>query len=373
MDNQKSKRKSKSKNQKEALPTPSVPQETKEPSPPKITDETAASADVEKELQEHFLGVVKIYSEHITTEWKQTGIIPNRRVDSAAVKKLCTKFATNLDRSDSRHHMKVTIDKNDVTKLMKALNMTKTQLRNTLITCDYPLINPALWNQYKGTRLVLQAGQHRFAALKELMPDQGEQWWPAQIYAEPLSLDALDRLRSNTNEVHTALNDGERFLHLSLYQKQLDEIEASNRRYTEEGIAEKSKLNRTIKLKFDEFDPGSIARAQQLWNRPGLRNAVADALEIPGLAATLSLAAFGDILSLRIMNVKIKYHIKLIYRLSSDSWDRLPPSGRRFSSSIVISSQRHMSPNSADSIPAFQLTIKSLLVHWASPLPAKIT
>jgi len=273
-----------------------------------LVDTGDSSLRIEKELSENLLGTIKIYRNQVTTDWVSEGLIDNRAIDTNAVKKLVSKFYVGLDRMNPRHHMMVTISKEDASKLLQTLQLNAEELAQRHIKQDYPVLTEDIFDHYRGDlrgrMLVLQAGQHRFTALSEVVPEPKDQWWPARVYFADLSLDALDRLRENVNDVHTGLNDGERLLHIFKYEQRKQEVhrDAALDEPTKRKIV--SDLEEAQRLKFSEYDAGSYGRAYQVWDRLNLRTAVVAALRIPGLRACLSFASMGDVLSWRMMGVR---------------------------------------------------------------------
>jgi len=204
-----------------------------------------------------------------------------------------------------RHHMSATIPTVDIDKFLRALGKSADALREASAKQDYILIDENTWNKFNGRRFVLQAGQHRYAALNIVFQDPAERWWVVRLYASDLSLDALTRLRENVNEVHTALNDGERLLHLGRYQSRLDEFMRDPIvSQSSEGQRNIVELDKSIQLKFQEFDASSVPRARQLFNRLSFRRAILSALEIPGIRAGFSLGSMSDSLGYRAMAVQ---------------------------------------------------------------------
>src|SRR4030095_10725400 len=106
----------------------------------------------------------------------------NRSIDGSAIKKLVAKFGSGLDRMNQRHHMSITIKPENLNKLLSALGTTLTQLREQSDQQEYVLITDEVWDKYGGKRFVLQAGQHRFAALQQVMVNPVDRWWPARLY-----------------------------------------------------------------------------------------------------------------------------------------------------------------------------------------------
>lgn len=273
---------------------------------PMITDRTNESEKIEQELSSRYLGTIKVFPDQVNAKWREEGLVSNRSLDDAAVKKLAAAFEESMDRVNPRHHMVVTIRENDVEKLLNALNMTKEKLKESAAQSEWPLITKDVWRKYGSSSFVLQAGQHRFAALKLCIVDPNQRWWPATIYIESLSLNALDRIRANVTEVHTSLCDGERILHLATYQAKIDEIASNSElRDSNDGKARLKSLTEAMRWKYGEFEKGAVPRVKQLWERVGLRNAISAACEIPGIKQGVSVTSMGDILSLRIMEVCI--------------------------------------------------------------------
>jgi hypothetical protein len=271
---------------------------------PTVIDSGDLSLAIEKELTAKYIGTFKMFRNQVTTKWEKNGLIPNRNVDQMAVKKLVARFSSGLDRMNPRHHMTATIDPKDLPQFLAALEKTQEQLLQASAKQDYRLITEQIWNKFNGPRFILQAGQHRFAAIHLIFDDETMKWWPIKIYIGDLTLDALDRTRDNRNEVHTGLNDGERIMHIAKYQSKLDELKKElNDRGSEVNTGEIEELTKSIRLKFEEFDAGSVPRAKQIWDRPALRRAIIRALDIPGVRAGFSLSAMGDILTLRTMGV----------------------------------------------------------------------
>jgi len=274
------------------------------PSMPLITDRTKESERIEEELTSHYLGIIKVFPDQVNAKWQEEGLVSNRALDDSAVRKLAAAFEESMDRINTRHHVVITIREKDVPKLLKLLNMTKEKLRDATAPSDWPLITKDIWRKYGSSAFVLQAGQHRFAALIRCIIDASQHWWPARLYGEPLSLNALDRIRTNSTEVHTSLCDGERILHLAIYQAKIDEILVdADLRDSKDGRAKVKSLVEAINWKHEEFEKGGAKRSKQLWERVGLRKAVSAACRIPGLRQGISAGSMGDILSLRIMDV----------------------------------------------------------------------
>jgi len=265
-----------------------------------ITNESSSA--IESELQEKYIGTVLITEPLVTPDWDTVGNVPNRPVDSEAVKKLVEKFKTSLNRMNRDNHIVVTIDAKKVEPLLKAFGTTAEDFRKSADALEYPLVTEGIISSCRGVRFVLQAGQHRLGAIEQLYPNPADRWWPARVYSQDLSLKALDRLRENVNVVHTGLSDGERFLHLMKYQESLDELDAKEDK-TPDDEAKIDSFKEALANKFHEFDAGSGQRAKQLWNRPLLRKAIINCLKIPGLRAQFSLTAMGDILTFRFMKV----------------------------------------------------------------------
>jgi hypothetical protein len=273
-----------------------------------IVDTSDASLRIEKELTDKLFGTIKLYGAQVDTHWVSDGLIENRAIDANGVKKLVEKFYVGLDRMNPRHHMTVTLAKGNFDKLLQALKMTSEEFIQCHTKQDYPLLTEQIFDQYSGVLggalPILQAGQHRFAALDTMFPSEEDRWWPVRVYSDDVSLDALDRLRENVNDVHTGLNDGERLLHIYKYEERKQEI------LGDKGLTEVTKrtkisdLEQAQRLKFSEYDAGSHARAYQVWERVKLREAVVRALRIPGLRACLSFASMGDALSWRMMKVR---------------------------------------------------------------------
>ena len=85
-----------------------------------------------------------------------------------------------------------------------------------------------------------------------------------KLYSEEFSLEMLNRLRENVNDVHTELNDGEKFLHLVKYQAKLNELQNDDRTVdTDEDREEIRNINKFMRLKFEEFDSSSFNRVKQ--------------------------------------------------------------------------------------------------------------
>jgi hypothetical protein len=269
-----------------------------------LTDRSAESQAIEKELGSRYLGTVCIFQDQVTTYWPQEGLVSNRVVDSLAVKKLAEVFAENMDRGNPRHHMVVTIPESEVDNFFDSLGVTKEELMEKSSKSNWPLVTKGAWRKYNSNALVLQGGQHRFAALKRCVTDPDQRWWPAKVYIEPISLNALDRIRANVKEVQTSLCDGERIVHMATYQSKIEEITNKADGVTKEKDDQKVQdIRDAMQWKVNEFDKSSIPRVKQLWDRPNLRKAVTAACDIPGLRQTFSVVSLSDILSLRIMDV----------------------------------------------------------------------
>ncbi len=173
-----------------------------------------------------------------------------------------------------------------------ALGVTKEELMEKSNKSNWPRVIKGAWRKYDSNALVLQGGQHRFAALKRCITDPDQHWWPAKVYVEPLSLNALDRIRANVKEVHTSLCDGECIVHMATYQSKIEEImnkvDGVSKENDDQNVQD---IHDSMQWKVNEFEKSSILRVKQLWDRPKLRKAVTAACDIPGLRQALSVAS----------------------------------------------------------------------------------
>jgi len=271
-----------------------------------------------------------VYPTMVDSNWSRDGsFIQNRALNERGVKQLVERFANGLDRSSPKNHMSGTMGETEVVKLLNCIQEVrdllcergedggnimygyeelKAGLGKLNDRHEYPVVSEDVWATYDGESLTLQAGQHRFEALKQIKENKEDQWWPIRIYRGPLSLRALDRLRENVDEVHLSLKDGQRFLHCMLYQHQVEKLQV---RYNSvESIEEKERLGRqidemkgTLELKYREFSHGSSTRAKAVRARPKLADSIYRAICIPGIAEEFSFGSMGDVLAYRYLEV----------------------------------------------------------------------
>jgi hypothetical protein len=203
---------------------------------------------------------------------------------------------------DPRNFMTATISPEELPRFLESIGMTNEQLKNASAKEDYPLITPEIWGQFNGNRFVLQAGQHRFAALAQTRKHIYDRWWPTRLYLSTMSIDALFRLRENLNEVHKGLNHGERLLRFVEYQRRMDSVPFFAAQELEESD-EWLKLNELLKLEMKGFGPGSYSRAKQVWSNQSFRKAIVNALKIPGVRASFCLGSLREIMTLNCLSV----------------------------------------------------------------------
>jgi hypothetical protein len=259
---------------------------------------------LEKEKASKFVGTIKLYRRYTTAKWDAAGVIQNRALEATAIANLVKRFQTaGLERIDPRNFMTATISPEELSRFLESIGMTNEQLKNASANEDYPLITPEIWGQFNGSRFVLQAGQHRFAALAQIRPDINDRWWPTRLYLSTISIDAIFRLRENLNEVHKGLNDGEKLLRLAEYQRGLDDLPEWGRGRTRAQDEECAKLTGLFRLEMTGFGPGSYSRAKRVWAKESFREAILSALKIPGVRATFCLGGLREIMTLQCLSV----------------------------------------------------------------------
>lgn len=133
---------------------------------PTAEDTGDTSLRIEKELAKKYVGTVKLYHSQVVAEWDhEGGLVSNREVDEVAIKKLVERFAAGLDRMNQRHHMAAKISADVLAKLCQVLDIMTATLLEVSASYNYPLTSPSIWDDEP---LVLQAGQHRFAAIDRM-------------------------------------------------------------------------------------------------------------------------------------------------------------------------------------------------------------
>jgi len=262
---------------------------------------------LEKEKESKFIGTIKLYRRYTTAKWDAAGVIQNRALEATAIANLVKRFQTaGLERMDPRNFMTATISPEELPRFLESIGMTNEQLKNASANEDYPLITPDIWGQFNGSRFVLQAGQHRFAAPAQIQQDVSDRWWPTRLYLSTISIDALFRLRETVSEVHKGLNDGEKLLRLAEYQRRLDDLpylSPYGDPAMEAEYEEKEKLTKLFDLEMKGFGPGSSSRARRMWAMRSFREAILSALKIPGVRASFCLGGLNEIMPLQCLSV----------------------------------------------------------------------
>ena len=264
-----------------------------------VNDRGEESKRVEKELSKKYIGTIIIWKKYCTTKWGEEGVIENRAIDPRAVAKLVDEFKKNFDRCNPRYRMKITLDAAAVPKLLRALKMSKDELRATSNEHNYPRMTDEIFEQI-GCDFVLQSGQHRWLALEVIRPDYDDQWWIADVYESGLSLPGLDYLRTNAEETHTPSNDGVLLLQLAKLNDDLHLLKSNVIMDMNEREVNIKDFAISIKNKINEL--GGY-RAQQFWDRKGVRTGVCACLNIPGFRDSLYVSNIHGFISLRIIKV----------------------------------------------------------------------
>lgn len=268
-----------------------------------VNDRGEESKRVEKELSGKYIGTIIIWKKYCTTKWGKEGVIENRAIDPSAVAKLVDKFKKNFDRCNPRFRMKITLDADAVPKLLQALTMSKDELLASSNEHNYPRMTDEIFEQI-GCDFVLQSGHHRSLALEKVFPYDCDQWWPADVYESGLSLLALDYLRTNAEETHTPSNNGVPLLQLTKLYKDLDLLRSNMIMDAKEREMKMNDFVMSIKNKITEL--GSH-RAQQFWDRKGVRTGVCACLNIPGFRDSLYISNIHGFISLRMIKVVLTY------------------------------------------------------------------
>jgi hypothetical protein len=256
---------------------------------------------VQEELNKKYVGAIKIRMKYCTTEWGEEGAIKNRAIDRKAVDVLVEEFKKDLNREDPRHRIKVTLDTTAVANLLRALNISKDDLRACADKSHYLEITDEIFEQI-GAIFVVQAGQHRLHAVAVVR--SGDNWWIADVYESGLSLPALDYLRINAKVIHTPCNDGQLLLQLVDLTNNRDRLEKDLEMNAYKRAMKKEEFTISIHNKMKEL---GNHRAQQFWVKENVRKAVCSCLDIPGFRDSLYISNIHGFLSLRIEKVVFAY------------------------------------------------------------------
>jgi len=273
------------------------------------------------ELTDRYLGTLRLYSYQTTTDWS-SDVVNNRLLNAKGVKQLKDSLEANDDRWSEGNHMVATTTPENALKLwtvVKADSRENTiaafrdvlaEHNNVVNTTErFPLVDRETWTIAGCEKLVLQSGQHRFAAVAEFRSEEKERWWPVKIYLEPVSEAALTRLRQNVSIVSLPQSDGERFLHLVKYRMleerlngQLLQLLAGSEDHRFK-ISQRDNVRETQRMKVQEFSAGSSTRVKQILQRPALLMALYAVALIPALGELLKFSPMGEILALRCQEV----------------------------------------------------------------------
>jgi hypothetical protein len=271
------------------------------------------SAKIELNLIAAYIGTAKLKEQHVNPNWDGSKLSQNRPLDNGAVNKLSEEFATRgLKRELREHHMHGAVPSDKVDVLVKALGFgSVSEFKERSDKGDYVLVNATKWAAWtkadpKG-KIGLQAGQHRFAALKTYDGVKAEdKWWPVRIYNYDTLLPAtLTHLRANTNITHTSLGDGSRFLTCYDKQKVIEQlVEIAPHKRQPDHEANNDALWDSMNFEVSLYTEAAAKRHRQIWRHEALRNSIAELMiAVPALRTGLKLSVMNDILAFRSLQV----------------------------------------------------------------------
>lgn len=279
---------------------------------PEFNEADQLAHSIQENLLASYIGTVRMYRKHLTSEWETTTLAANRKLVSSATNVLVDEFETRgLKRDLMEHHMSATMPGQYIQTLAEAFGLPNIEgLKDKSAKGDYPLVtsavNSTLHKEWKGSKPILQGGQHRFAALEQFLATEDERWWPVRLYnADIIGPTSLGHLRSNASVTHTALSDGRRFLLCYDFQQQIDGYERRGiNRLKPDEYQKYEDLCNAQKLEESRYVSGSKKRHEQIWARPELRDALAKIMiAIPEMTPLFKLPALNDLLSCRCQKV----------------------------------------------------------------------
>jgi hypothetical protein len=195
-------------------------------------NETLTTAII-TDLNANIVGAFKVHADDVDPEWKvPVGTIRNRPLDLAAVSKLVTIIGSSTDkRTEPAHHAAGTLPPSMVDELLKVHpEWADGKIKELNANGIYPYMDHDFFDKHSsGVRIQLEAGQHRYAAIKQFKPEPtgtSEQWWVVDLYRQCLAEPSYAYLRQNDETHVSATKDGERLWQLHVAKQQLHELQA---------------------------------------------------------------------------------------------------------------------------------------------------
>jgi hypothetical protein len=154
-------------------------QKTKEP-PPIDTDEYDAEfREIEKDLEEHRLGNVKIYFKNMTFEWKDGH---NREIaDENRSASLRDNMRNGIFRADPVHRMSGILRQSEFKSALRDPKNAKSIAPKDVVEFNKKAEFPILVG-IENFKIEMQSGQHRMKILRQLRPDEKDHWWIVTVY-----------------------------------------------------------------------------------------------------------------------------------------------------------------------------------------------
>lgn len=298
------------------------PKAKSKPTPAELKSEFTRSeqiaSQVEKNVLASYIGTVKMYRRQVTVDWD--GHIKNRALDQGATDKLVVEFKTRGLHKDLReNHMNGSLPQAAIPDFVKSLGLANlAELRSKSESGDYILVTKDVWNKLAkaqpNVRVMLHAGQHRFAALDAYKLSTDEKWWPIRIHThDSLIPTAFGYLQKNTTTTQTTLSDGQRFLVLHQLELQCQEVAAQLQDEDFQELRETlEQLRDAQDMEIARYEEGSLQRHKQICQREDLRDIIAQILtQIPEMANFFKLSPFTSILACRYNRVYIPFGTRL--------------------------------------------------------------
>src|SRR5579859_187445 len=272
----------------------------------------------------------------------------NRLVDREGVDKLLKLFREgNLDRTKRKHHMLGTTNRQNAIAIFTALTAAGTlkpppegcsdllawfrpQLLALNADVQFPWYTDDILmkaeeadDDFVVDKIILQAGQHRLAAIQEYhAANEDEAWWPIRIHIDDdLDLACFETLRTNVTTIQFNLSDGERACQIWDYKMTIADLYTEKKRAQDRADNQRVKILQkqitdhefALEVKMNEFGVGSKAKANGLlkpkeaFTNLSLTKAIVHACRHPGLARDFSFSALGEIQALRIQEVSLQH------------------------------------------------------------------
>ena len=147
---------------------------------------TSEFQTIEKDLQKHLLGNVKVFFKDMTFKWSDGENRPLADENRSA--NLRETLRNGVFRTDPMHRMsgilKETIFKSSLRDLVNNKNISIDKLKEYNINAQFPVLD--LFHPSSDGRnfIEMQSGQHRMKILQELRKDPLDHWWIVTVYSD---------------------------------------------------------------------------------------------------------------------------------------------------------------------------------------------